>query len=569
MKNIILIISNLLLCFAINAQTIVSTEISKRNAILEEFTGVNCGYCPDGHRIANLLATNNPGRFFAINIHQGGYANVIPDYRTEFGDAICAQSGLSGYPMGTINRHAFFGSNTAMDRGSWSNCAAQIMAQDSYVNIAAISTIDVVTRELSVTVELYYTANATVETNFLNVALLQNNILGPQAGMSFNPDQIIDGKYNHTHMLRHLLTGQWGDIIETTSEGTFVSKTYLYTIPEHLRNVEYDLHNLEVVVFIAEGTQEIITGTKSEMLITNGNPVMKALKVIETYSCDNEVLLSATVYNFTDEEITELNFTYKINGEENTFLWNNKTIAPMVTDTIHFNRIPVISGEEYTISVSLTSYNNNDEIIGALPFDVVIKKSVHVAHGELFVFYLITDRYASQTTYKFFDEDGNVVMSGGPFPDLNNNNTTERQFVFEPSKPGCYKLEVYDSAGNGINSGNGAGFFKLEDTEDNIIFIDDGKFGYQANYYINVDFNTSIDNYKPENDIVIYPNPVYDVLYIDTKDANISINVINLQGQNIISTNKKEIDVSKLANGIYFINIKTDKGLVVKKFMKR
>ena len=568
MRIIILIISNLLLCFAINAQTIVSTEATKKNAILEEFTGVNCVYCPDGHKIANQLAENNPGRFFAINIHQGMYANATPDFRTEFGDAISAQSGLSGYPMGTINRHNFFGTKTALDRGSWSNCAEQIMEQDSYVNIAATSTIDAVTRELSVTVELYYTDNAAVPTNYLNVALLQNNILGPQTGMSYNPTQIIDGKYNHTHMLRHLLTGQWGDIIETTSEGTFVSKTYVYTIPEHLRNVEYDIQNLEVIVFIAESNQEIITGTRSEMLITNGNPIMKALKVIETYSCDSEILLSATVYNFTDEEITELTFTYKMNGEENTFLWNNKTIAPMVTDTVHFSRIPIISGEEYTFSVSLTSYNNkNDEIVGAIPYSAVIKKPIHDAYGEYFLFILVTDKNASQTTFKFFDENGNVVMSGGPF--ANSNTTTWRQFIFTPSASGCYKLEVYDSAGNGINSGSGAGYFQLEDSDENIIFEDDGRFGYQANYYINVELNSSIGSYKPEYDVVIYPNPVYDILYVDTNDANISINVINLQGQNIISTNKNEIDVSKLTNGIYFINIKTDKGLVVKKFMKR
>ena len=37
------------------AQTIVSTTPENKNAILEEFTGIYCVYCPDGHLIANNL----------------------------------------------------------------------------------------------------------------------------------------------------------------------------------------------------------------------------------------------------------------------------------------------------------------------------------------------------------------------------------------------------------------------------------------------------------------------------------------------------------------------------------
>ena len=50
----------------------VSTEVTKKNAMLEEFTGQGCGYCPDGHRRANLIAKANPGRFFSVNIHACG-----------------------------------------------------------------------------------------------------------------------------------------------------------------------------------------------------------------------------------------------------------------------------------------------------------------------------------------------------------------------------------------------------------------------------------------------------------------------------------------------------------------
>src|SRR5690625_8045941 len=62
-------------------QTIVSTETQNKKAILEEFTGINCTYCPDGHAIAEQILTNNPGNAFAINIHVGGYANPRSEER--------------------------------------------------------------------------------------------------------------------------------------------------------------------------------------------------------------------------------------------------------------------------------------------------------------------------------------------------------------------------------------------------------------------------------------------------------------------------------------------------------
>lgn len=38
------------------AQTIVSTSPQNKKVILEEFTGVNCVYCPQGHAIANNIS---------------------------------------------------------------------------------------------------------------------------------------------------------------------------------------------------------------------------------------------------------------------------------------------------------------------------------------------------------------------------------------------------------------------------------------------------------------------------------------------------------------------------------
>ena len=245
---------------------IVPTTVTKRNVILEEFTGTNCVYCPDGHKIAGQLMKDNSGRLFAINVHGTSLAGTNPDYTTPFANALINQTGLTGVPTGTINRHVFAEGKTILDRNNWGRHAATVMAENSCVNIAAKTTLNHSTRELKIKVEVYYTSDSKVPTNKLNIALLQNNILGPQTGGSnYNPDQMVDDKYKHMHMLRHLITDQWGDEIGTTTKGTFFTKEYTYKVPANYKNVDCVLDDLEVIIFVAEGNQEIITGIKSSI----------------------------------------------------------------------------------------------------------------------------------------------------------------------------------------------------------------------------------------------------------------------------------------------------------------
>ena len=150
--------------FLSSAQTFVSTTPENRNVVLEEFTGIYCGYCPDGHLLGQQLHDNNPGQVVLINIHTGSYANPSgndPNYQTNFGSAIASQAGIAGYPAGTINRHAFSNwsqqGGTAMSRGDWDDASADVFPLASPVNVAAISTVDIATGVLTVDVEMYYT----------------------------------------------------------------------------------------------------------------------------------------------------------------------------------------------------------------------------------------------------------------------------------------------------------------------------------------------------------------------------------------------------------------------------
>ena len=112
MKNLLTIALALVTTISF-AQTFVSTTPENKNVVLEEFTGIYCGFCPDGHVIGQGLHDANPNDVFLINIHTGGYSNPNgpsdPDFNCLYGAAIGSASGLAGYPAGTVNRATFNG----------------------------------------------------------------------------------------------------------------------------------------------------------------------------------------------------------------------------------------------------------------------------------------------------------------------------------------------------------------------------------------------------------------------------------------------------------------------------
>ena len=259
MKKYLLISPLLLLfvCYGLISQELVSTDPLPRNVVLEEFTGIYCGFCPEGHEIGQGIMDSNPGRVVLINIHTGSYAvpkdDTHPDLQTEWGSAIAGISGLKGYPAGQVNRELFEGAeysqqdtanhSLALSRGGWEAAANDVLNDaNSPVNIGA-KVERVGADNLQITVELYYTADAG-GTNKLNVALLEDGYIGYQGGSKGSDT------YEHNHILRDLITGQWGDVIIETTEGTLVTKTYDYEITDLVNHLGSDL---KLAVFVTQG----------------------------------------------------------------------------------------------------------------------------------------------------------------------------------------------------------------------------------------------------------------------------------------------------------------------------
>ena len=71
-------------------------------------------------------------------------------------------------------------------------------------------------------------------------------------------------------------------------------------------------------------------------------------------------------------------------------------------------------------------------------------------------------------------------------------------------------------------------------------------------------------------EVLVYPNPARNIINIESNNEIKEVVVYNLLGQKIKQYHSaiNTIDISDMANGIYVINITTDKGVTTKKFIK-
>ena len=379
MKNNVKILILFLFCSSIlNAQTIVSTTQENKKAIVEKFTGINCNYCPCADVTINNAISANPENIIVVKVHEGGYANPgagQPDFRTAYGDAISAQSGNTGNPAISVNRHLFpsYSSNggTAIG-GCYSNASGialqspptyaidEILLEPAYLNVAADAIIDYSTGTLTVNTEIYYTDSSPNSTNFLQIAIIQDNTMAYQAGSSLAPGGT---NYDHDARLVDLITGQWGEEISSTTIGSFVEKTHTYTLPDNYNGIPVVFEDLKVVVYVTESTQEVINGNRAEMQFDflsydlSINSIDSPSLIGNLTESEN---ITVTISNNGDNDMSNFELSYEVDGVNITtenfseILYSGNSLQYTFETAFDFSE----SGD-YSLTVSLS--DSNDE----------------------------------------------------------------------------------------------------------------------------------------------------------------------------------------------------------------
>jgi hypothetical protein len=511
------------------------------------------------------------------------------DFRTTFGAAIDTQSGLQGYPAGQINRRNFPGYEQtdasgnpvsgilAQGRGTWVTTAPTVMGESSYINVALEAEVDAATRIMTVDVEMFETGTAASSYN-LNVALLQSGIEGTQTGSSLNPDQVLpNGNYVHNHVLRHLLTGQWGEVI--TSGAGVVTRQYTYTLPANIAGVPLVLGDISIAAFIAEGQTNIVTGDEGEITYTNlsSNDAAVENVVAPAEICGNTVDADFTLINNGGNAMTAATIEYGFAGQTPTTMNWTGNLSTFASEDIQLSGVTVPSGGG-TLNVTVTAVNGGaDSNNGNNATTTSVAITTNAGTGTDYTVNFTQDRYGSESTWTVKDENGTTLASGGPYSDLTANGVQAHTATFTASATGCFEMVVNDTYGDGINDGYGAGFYNIKNTTSGMtVLSSNGQFGSMEEKPFEI---TSLTVGVDENVISafnIYPNPVNDL-------ATIKFDVTNMENLSMVMTNslgaivKNDFNVSNgsnvltvdctdLTSGLYFVTFSSNGQNTVKKF---
>lgn len=571
------LISLLALAFTAKAQQYVSTEPANRNVIIEEFTGRGCGYCTDGHRIANQIMAANPGRVWAINIHAGGYAQTsYPNMITTDGNTIHGGFSISGYPCGVVNRTTA----SALDRGQWSGQATTQMNQAAECNVAGMARINPGTRVATITVEIYYTGNSAYDENYLTVAMLQDSILGSQSDYgNYNPTQWLNGQYVHMHILRDVITpSAWGEAISPTTAGTLITKTYEYELPEVIgspNGVNVDIDNIFFLAWVSERTQgqatrPILTACELEKTTMTDEPIYPSIAHVSQVvnaSCSQIKDFDFEVANIGTESLTSMRYSVEVGDVTEEFEWNGEIASGDKTQISFSMEIPF---GEFVASLNIIEANGM-AFSATTQFDAVCSEWTELEEeGEVtnIKLYIKQDQWGEQITWDLINSDGDVIAHGGPYQHLVGSGSTQVNIENITDLPtnACYLLRIYDSNNNGICCNYGNGYYYIKDAHGNQVIGGEGNgdYGAEAREYFSIRQHGFGVDENLVNGFYIYPNPANDKIYVSGEGVDV-VEVYNSLGQIVATVKGTEntiVDAASFDNGVYFVKVRSLDGAV-------
>lgn len=577
MKKVTFLMCALVACLIqVKAQEpqFVTTEPTNRNVFVEEFTGRLCPYCPIGQVGVNEIMAQYPERVFSANLHAQSSLSPTnyPNLNTEKGGNIYYEYVDGGIPAAVVNR-----AQNETVHPATAVFVAEVekqLSQVAEVNVGGRVIINPNTRMATITVEAYYTNNSASDKNYLTIYMIQDSILGSQSGgSSYNPDQMLGNQYVHMHTLRDIITDTWGDEIAPTTANTLITKTYEYEIPETIgspNGVEVDMDNIHFVAFVTEKKQ----GTSSSPILNvaqlhsvygTQDPIFayfKSIDVESNISCSTHKSITLQFVNGGTEEITSLKYEINIDGVVNQFSWEGNLPSYQIVSFSEELDIPVgnINAQINIIEVNGTAYEHsqNNSLFGESWIDAYFQG----AENE-FKIDIMQDKLGQQITWELILSDNTVLASGGPYGTLLSNGVKLHRTKVNVPNNECMKFVIYDDGGDGLNNGSGEGYYKITDSEGNVIIESDGKFKDIAYHNISTkEGYASVDEMTTQA-FDVFPNPVNEILNV--KGENIrQIAIYNALGMLVKSIECNDdfvnINVDDLQNGMYFVNVIDNSG---------
>ncbi len=164
------------------------------------------------------------------------------------------------------------------------------------------------------------------------------------------------------------------------------------------------------------------------------------------------------------------------------------------------------------------------------------------------------------STTNFLDSDNDGVLD--ELEDLNND------CIFDNDDTDLDGIPNYlddDDDGDGLLT-------YLEDFNQNGSPLDDDQDNDQIPDYLDSDSVLSVDQVLLDSNVLVYPNPTQDRLYINTSLHNLNIKLLDLKGRMVLHrkliSGNDNLMMSQLPSGVYILQITNENDQIIKKIVK-
>lgn len=287
----------------------------------------------------------------------------------------------------------------------------------------------------------------------------------------------------------------------------------------------------------------------------NGVNDATLFRIDDTQLCPGEKA-AVELYNMGSATMSSARIEMRLDGNLlQTVNWTG-TLDRWQSTRVEFADIDIVEGAVYTAEVSLPNGLADDHLPGNTEeYTYTFAPTAATATIKL---ELRTDGYASETSWRLFDSNNNLVSQSGP---LANNTTTTTWWELNTNE--CYRFEIYDAYGDGLL---GAGSYKIK--SNNVIVAQGGVFGSVEKARFVTGAAVGIQENTMDLDFNVFPNPTNGLVNMQFElpgAGNVDFVVTNILGESVmthttsagVGTQQITLDLSSLADGSYFVSLRS------------
>lgn len=534
---------------------------SQRLVLLEHFTGASCPPCATFNPAVNTLLEANPDKIIGLK-YQLAPPGTDPMYNhnPQHSGGRAGYYQVSGIPNSVIDGN-FFNDHP----GDWG--IAEVNAR-----YAVPSPFDIdITYEITPT-EIIAEVTITASQDFSDDNLRLHTVI-IEEDITFSSPPGSNGEDVFKNVMKRMLPNQNGTTLPTSWTS---GQSESYTLSWEHENV-YNYTELAVIAFVQNNSTREIHQTALENEATVSSPYSLAAQTLEL-SGDPDPTCEGNEMSFTPEvkllylgsdELTSADLEFTFNGTAYNASWSG-TANTLDQIEVSFGEITADNQGMNAVSVSATGLNgspNELETAFETAWDLSSATTVNVINVTIGL-----DNWPEETEWDIRDSDGNVVASGGPYPDQEYD---EIEVEVGLETLGCHFFNLYDEFGDGLNASQWGpladGFATITDAQGTEIFSYDGSTEFSeiaAPFEVSEILSTG--NQNPYlTGVSLFPNPTSGMLNVEfnlTKMQNTSVHIFDVAGKQVLSEGLgtlgegqylRTVDLSSLSPGLYIVNFTT------------